>query len=198
MKRNRKQRDRYSLGFTLIEVLVVMIIVGILSAIAAPSWLGFVNNQRINSSQTKIFQAIKVAQSDAKVRKVNNATGRTKITFTFPASGDPTFKLDNVRANSGQEQRLESGVIIASVTKGNITANPADPPPPANVLPSPVAIEFDSRGFLVDGSNLPICINLSNDTTANKKAKKWIKIQTILGAVTTGAVESEQSICGKT
>ena len=37
----RKRRDRYakSLGFTLLEVLVVMVMVGILSAIAAPSWL---------------------------------------------------------------------------------------------------------------------------------------------------------------
>jgi prepilin-type N-terminal cleavage/methylation domain-containing protein len=199
-KNPKFRRDRYakSLGFTLIEVLVVMIIVGILSAIAAPSWLAFANNQRINASQTKIFQAIKVAQSDAKIRSNNNA--RTRITFTFPTTGDSTFRLDNVRTNGGIEQPLEQGMIIASVTRGTTTTTPADPPPVANALTSPVSIEFDSRGFLYDPDQtltLPICINLSTANTPAQKAKKWIKLQTLLGAVTTGVVESESSICYK-
>ena len=97
----RKRRDRYakSLGFTLLEVLVVMIMVGILSAIAAPSWLGFVNNQRINASQTKIFQAIKVAQSDAKIRSSNN-TNRTRIILTTGQT-DNAYQIDNVRTGAG-------------------------------------------------------------------------------------------------
>jgi len=197
---SKKRRDRYSksLGFTLLEVLVVMVMVGILSAIAAPSWLAFANNQRINAAQTNIFQAIKVAQSDAKIRSNNSA--RTRITFTFPTTGNSTFRLDNVRANGGTEQNLDQGIIIASVTRGTTTTAPADPPPMANALTSPVFIEFDSRGFLYDPDqtlSLPICINLSTANTPAKKAKKWIKLQTLLGAVTTGVVESESSICYK-
>ncbi len=176
-KNPKVRRDRHtkSLGFTLIEVLVVVVFAGILTAIAAPSWLGFVNNQRINSSQTKIFQAIKSAQSEAKVRSDNSDIGRTKITFTFPnSSGKSTFKLENVRANSGKEQSLEDGVIISSVTFNGASQS------------SPTLIQFDSRGFVYDPSTtqIPICVTLS--FSGNTQKKSWVKIQTLLGAVSTG------------
>jgi prepilin-type N-terminal cleavage/methylation domain-containing protein len=173
----RKHRAK-TLGFTIIEVLVVMIMVGILSAIAAPSWLGFVSNQRINTSQSKIFQAIKVAQSDAKVRKSDNDGKRVRITFRTGQT-ENAYKLDNVRANGG-EQSLEQGIVFSSITPATIKTDP-----------TPVTggryIEFDSRGFLFDPNNdltYPICINLS---VSNSPRIRWIAIKTLLGAVVTGS-----------
>jgi len=60
-------------GFTLIEVLVVTVFVGILSAIAAPSFLVFAERQRVSASQSLIFNAIKSTQSEAKRAKVNKS-----------------------------------------------------------------------------------------------------------------------------
>lgn len=56
-------------GFTLVEMLVVIIIVGILSSIAAPSWINFVNQRRVNVVNDAVLQAIQQARSEAKKNK---------------------------------------------------------------------------------------------------------------------------------
>ncbi len=57
--------NRSSNGFTLLEVLVSIIIIGILAAITVPSWLGFVNTVRLNTAQQEVYLAMRQAQSQA-------------------------------------------------------------------------------------------------------------------------------------
>lgn len=52
-------------GFTTIEVLVVIVMIGILGAIAAPSWLSFVNSQRVKNTADAALQTMRRAQSRA-------------------------------------------------------------------------------------------------------------------------------------
>lgn len=52
-------------GFTTIEVLVVIVMIGILGAIAAPSWLSFVNGQRVKNTADAALQTMRRAQSRA-------------------------------------------------------------------------------------------------------------------------------------
>ena len=58
-------------GFTIIEILIILFLLGIFSAIAAPSWLAFINNQNLRTSQDRIFWAIRIAQSNAKLDKIS-------------------------------------------------------------------------------------------------------------------------------
>ena len=58
--------DQSRLGFTLLEMLVVLAVLGILGAIVSPSWVGFSINQSLNSAQSRAFSNLRSAQSSAK------------------------------------------------------------------------------------------------------------------------------------
>ena len=57
-------------GFTMIEALIILLIIGIFSAIVAPSWLMFINNQRLKLSLDRAYWAMELAQSNAKRDKI--------------------------------------------------------------------------------------------------------------------------------
>jgi len=64
------QGRRGERGFTLIEAVVVAIIIGVLSAIAAPSWVAFIDNRRLSIAQDQILRSLQEAQSNAKRDKI--------------------------------------------------------------------------------------------------------------------------------
>lgn len=141
-------------GFTLLEVVVIALILGILSAIAAPSWLAFINRQRVRTVNDRVFQSIRFAQSEAKRSKRDII-----ITFNYapnatPAIDPPTVTIDTIPASvnlSGQPQPLreetfngsgeikprtiELGTNAPSITfdyLGNVKQLPPDPSAPNN------------------------------------------------------------------
>lgn len=68
---NSKSMSSPTAGFTLLESIIVVSMIGILVAIAAPSWLGFRDRQRLNTAQNEIYRAMQEVKSNAKRDKVS-------------------------------------------------------------------------------------------------------------------------------
>ncbi|WP_370587979.1 Tfp pilus assembly protein FimT/FimU [Trichocoleus sp. FACHB-591] len=56
-------------GFTVLELLVTIAMVAIVSAIAAPSWLAFINNQSLIATQDQVQRSLHDAKRSAKQNK---------------------------------------------------------------------------------------------------------------------------------
>ena len=58
-------------GFTFIEMVSIIAIIGILIAMIAPSWLGFIGRQQLRTSTNKIYWAMQNARSKARAERIS-------------------------------------------------------------------------------------------------------------------------------
>jgi prepilin-type N-terminal cleavage/methylation domain-containing protein len=168
-------------GFTLLEVLIIVLIVGIFASIAAPSWLAFINRQRVRTVNDRVLQTLRSAQSEAKRTK-------REITITFDTTVDPpTVTFTPPLATGGSAQTLDGGGEIKPGTialSTNATAA-GDPDIPVN------SIIFDYQGNVkkLPPSTNPAIPNarrfVVSVSTANGAAKQCAIVETIIGGMRT-------------
>ena len=142
-------------GFTLIEMLVTVILIGIVAAISAPNLIAMLNRNRSNQAMRETEGALKEAQKQA-IRRgrscdVNIVTTPGNSALTNPANG---CLLNNRAFDNNVSLSTSAPATITFTGKGNVTANPTPPTLPILFVISIVNGRLDQQRCVVIENSL--------------------------------------------
>ncbi|WP_375474044.1 prepilin-type N-terminal cleavage/methylation domain-containing protein [uncultured Nostoc sp.] len=204
---NRPSTNGYNqqdAGFSLIELIVVLLLVGILAAIAAPGWAAFINRQQINKVNDAVFAALQQAQREAKNKKLsysvsfqrNSTTQNVEVAIyrTDAATATWTWKPlgGDVGANSDK-------FLLGGNLSGENIANTTTNSPVSYPLSTSAKITFDYMGVLTlpnnfgtvaagtepPGLKIVVAVPSSANPASAGSVKRCVIVKTLLGSMLT-------------
>lgn len=175
LRRATSKQYEFNYGFTLIEMMITVFMIGILSAIVAPSWIGFVNVRRLNTAQDQVYRAIREAQSNAKRDKIAWQVSFQENNGIVQWAVHPT---DSTPIWNNLEQNIQ--IYKEQNNQGQCETNLylGDESCPAT---SPWGTQFNYKGQPLK-SDQQITLSSKN----GDKTQRCVNIYTILGAIRTG------------
>jgi prepilin-type N-terminal cleavage/methylation domain-containing protein len=161
---NYLQNNRSNSGFTFIEMMTALLMIGILSAIAAPNWFALIKTQHLKIAQDQVYRAMREAQSQAKKEKL-----------TYHAS----FREEN--------NNVQWAVHPATIDPSNAKWNDLDASVQLDVVESTLQLSNGVRRVRFDhiGGVTPPLGKITLSSKPGGTAKRCVIVSTILGAMRT-------------
>jgi prepilin-type N-terminal cleavage/methylation domain-containing protein len=198
--RNSDRYNQQNAGFSLIELTVVLLLVSILAAIAAPGWFTFVNRQQLNKANDAVITAIQDAQRQAKEKKLsysvsfqkNSTTKNVEVAVYRTDIGISTWKPIGTDVGVDSSKFL-LGANLSSENTANSTVNS----PVSYPSSTSYKITFDYMGTLpnanfgtftsplteVPGFKIVVAIPTTTNSTSASSVKRCVIVKTLLGSM---------------
>jgi prepilin-type N-terminal cleavage/methylation domain-containing protein len=153
-------------GFTLIEMITSLLIIGIISAIAVPAGATLMKSRHLNVAQNQVYRAMREAQSQAKKEKLTyHASFREQNNIVQWAVHPATINPSNAQWND----------LHTSVKLDEESTLDED-----NLSNGVIRVPFDHLGTVK-----PPLGRITLSSKSGGKAKRCVFISTILGAMRT-------------
>lgn len=163
---NYLQNNRSNSGFTFIEMMTALLMIGILSAIAAPSWFALIKTQHLNIAQDQVYQAKRQAQSQAKKEKVK-----------YQASFRTQNNILQWAVHEEKESDLNNPMIKWNDLDDSVQLDPNSTLQLSNGVRR---VRFDDIGGVI-----PPLGKITLSSKSGGTAKRCVIVSTILGAMRT-------------
>ncbi len=174
----RKRKSKNSIaGFTLIEMLVVVLMIAVLFAIASPSWVAFINNQRVSTARGQVFEVLRSAQAEAKRTKLSR-----EVCFDNNGNNPRAATVQYTTSTSTCANRtISTWQSIGNLKVGTIRLETS---------PATGRVIFDTEGnlpptFAADGYRVTI------RPVSAPNPRRCVIIKTLLGAMSEGSGATE-------
>lgn len=117
-------RTRKDSGFTLIELMIVVIVIGILAAIAIPSYTEYTRQARRSDAQSTMLEiqlALEKHRANAASYATYAGTMPTSTYYTFSVTGtSATAYTINAAAKNGTSQQGDTGCTAMTMNESSI------------------------------------------------------------------------------
>ena len=176
-KFNNTASRKNEAGYTIIELLIIVLILGIFASIAAPSWLAFINRQRVRTVNDRVFQSLRTAQSEAK-RSKRDVT----VTFNYdpnppanPVADPPTVTIDTNPAELDPSKK--------EIRKETFSSGGEIKPRTIVLATNATSITFDYQG---NPSTTPFVVTVAPaNSKPDTSARQCARVETLIGGMRT-------------